>query len=111
MRDNSLVRCDDLYQKVPTYVNNALGHSSCIDYILVSSLSSIHDFAVLDPDINYSDHLPLKVALSGSFSANVKSNISTSKSDVSELYLRWDKTDLLHFMHIQVVSFLCCVIH
>ena len=74
MRDNSLVRCDDMYQKVQTYVNNALGHSSCIDYILVSSPPSVHDFAVLDPDINYSDHLPLKVALSGSFSVNVKSN-------------------------------------
>ena len=97
VRDNYLVRCDDLYQKVPTYVNNALGHSSCIDYTLVSSPSSVHDFAVLDPDINFSDHLPLKVTLSGSFSANVKSNISTSKSDVSELYLRWDKADRASF--------------
>jgi len=68
-----------------------------MDYILVSSPSSVRDFAVLDPDTNYSDHLPLKVTLSGSFSANVMSNISTSKSDVSELYLRWDKADLASF--------------
>jgi len=97
VRDNALVRCDDLYQKVPTYVNDALGHSSCIDYILVSSPSSVRDFAVLDPDINYSDHLPLKVTLSCSFSADVKRNTSTRKNDVSELYLRWDKADIASF--------------
>jgi len=37
------------------------------------------------------------VTLSGSFTTNVKSNISTSKSDVSELYLRWHKADLASF--------------
>jgi len=78
-------------------VNNVLGHLSCIDYILVSSPSSVRDFAVLDPDINYSDHLHLKVTLSGSFSVNVKSNISTSNTDASGLYLRWDKADLASF--------------
>ena len=97
MRDNALVRCNDLYQKVSTYVNDALGHSSCIDYILVSSPSSICNFAVVDPDINYSDHLPLKVTLSCSFSADVKRITSTREKDVSDLYLRWDKADFASF--------------
>lgn len=72
MQDSSLARCDKLYRKVPTYVNDALGHSSCIDYILVSCPSNVYDFAVLDPDVNFSDHLPLKMTLLCYFSARVK---------------------------------------
>jgi len=72
----------------------------------VFSQSRVRDFAVLDPDISYSDHLPLKVTLSDSFSANVKSDISTSKSDVSGLYLRWDKAGLASFYAYQF-SVLC----
>ena len=41
------------------YVNEALKHESCIDYALISSQHLVADFSVLDPDINFSDHLPL----------------------------------------------------
>jgi len=59
--DCLLVRCDDLFpsQKVNTYVNLLLSQESRIDYILVSDASYVSQFAVLDPDINFSDHLPL----------------------------------------------------
>ena len=40
-----------LFRKSYTYVNNALDHKSCIDYIVVSSPSSVIDFGVLDPDV------------------------------------------------------------
>ena len=63
LRYNSLVRCDSLFRKSYTYVNNALDHKSCIDYIIVSSSSSVVDFGVLDPDVNYSDHFPLTLTL------------------------------------------------
>ena len=111
VRDNALVRCDDLYQKVSTYVNDALGHSSCIDYILVSSPSSVCDFAELDPDINYSGHLSLKVTLSCSFSADVKRITSTREKDVSDLYLRWDKADFALFYAYTGSQSLFCVIN
>ena len=75
VRENFLIRYDDLYQKIPTYVNNALGHSSCIDYILVSSAPSVRNFAVLDPDVNFSDHLPLNVTLSCSVLSNAKRDV------------------------------------
>lgn len=100
VQDSSLARCDKLYRKVPTYVNDALGHSSCIDYILVSCPSNVYDFAVLDPDVNFSDHLPLKMTLLCYFSARVKKNLSSrpcSRNDVCDLYLRWDKADLKSF--------------
>ena len=59
--DCSLVRCDDLFpsQKVNTYVNLSFNQESHIDYVLVSDASVVSEFAVLDPDINFSDHLPL----------------------------------------------------
>ena len=61
IRKNGLIRCDVLFQKdnIATYVNDALHHQSTIDYILVSSCDCVCDFDILDPDINFSDHLPL----------------------------------------------------
>jgi len=42
--DCSLVRCDDIFplQKSVTYVNLALSHQSCIDYILTSADRSVN---------------------------------------------------------------------
>ena len=38
LQDHSLTRCDDIFssRKCATYVNNALGHTSFIDYMVVS---------------------------------------------------------------------------
>jgi len=44
---------------MPHYVNIALNQQSHIDYILGSSEWDFSDFVVIDPDINFSDHLPL----------------------------------------------------
>jgi len=44
---------------MPHYVNIALNQQSHIDYILGSSECDFSDFVVIDPDINFSDHLPL----------------------------------------------------
>ena len=40
-------------------MNVALNHQSCTLYMLVSSHSSLLEFSILDPDVNFSDHLPL----------------------------------------------------
>ena len=58
LRKHSLSRCDDLFPqaKVATYVNLALNHQSQIDYAVTSSPLDVIDFAVLDPDLNFSDH-------------------------------------------------------
>ena len=67
-----LVRCDELFlnQCCPTYVNIALNHESCIDYIIVSSDCLVTNFSS-DPDINLSDHLPLRVILNALFHPTV----------------------------------------
>jgi len=61
VNDCSLYRCDDLFpaQKADTYINVSLGQQSRIDYILTSATNDITHFEVLDPDVNFSDHLPL----------------------------------------------------
>ena len=61
MSDYSLIRCDDIFpsRKSATYINESLGHESCIDYVLVSDVQKTIDFAVCAPDVNFSDHLPL----------------------------------------------------
>ena len=46
-------------QKVSTYVNQSLKQQSRIDYMLVSKGCFVKNFVVLDPDVNFSDHLPL----------------------------------------------------
>ena len=95
LRYNSLVRCDSLFRKSYTYVNNALDHKSCIDYIVVSSPSSVIDFGVLDPDVNYSDHLPLTVTLACPLLH--KAYINSKGSEPIQTFLRWDKADRQHF--------------
>ena len=46
-----------------TYVNQALKEQSYIDHVLVSSLEDISGFSVLDPVVNFSDHLPLSFSV------------------------------------------------
>ena len=90
----SLVRCDDLFfdQKVDTYVNLSLRQNSQIDYVLVSKASDVANFFVLDPDVNYSDHLPLIANLS--FTEILPYSAPPNKPHKFCLHqLRWDKAD------------------
>jgi exonuclease III len=94
---HSLVRCDDLFSraKTATYVNEALHHQSCLDYMLVTSSAQVTDYDVIDPDINFSDHLPVV----GSFNCVVsgkESNIS-DRERLAPVQLRWDHADLLSY--------------
>ena len=59
--DNSMIRCDSLFGKPrrDTHSNLALNHHSTIDYMLTTLATNEINFDVLDPDINFSDHLPL----------------------------------------------------
>ena len=59
--DHSLIRCDELFpnEDRPTYVNLALNQQSRIDYILASPGCQINNFSIIDPSMNFSDHLPL----------------------------------------------------
>jgi len=94
----SLVRCDDLFpsQKVATYVNLSLDQCSHIDYILVSNVGDVNCFRVLDPDVNFSDHLPLFVELSfsGSSRPDLADRPECKAKILKQPQLRWDKADV-----------------
>lgn len=96
---HALLRCDLLTgkAKTATYVNDALNQYSTIDYMLVSCADKLRNFEVLDPDINFSDHLPIMATYtcSEAFSEpNIRSNV---KAKVAQL--RWDHADLISYYH------------
>ena len=90
----SLSRCDELFpsEKVPTYVNNALQQQSQIDYILVSSGCAVNSFSVADPDINFSDHLPLLADVVCRVPTGLMGkNVVKSDQVPKQYFLCWDK--------------------
>jgi len=64
IQNDLFVRCDDKFpnQKVSTYMNQALRQQSRIAHIL-SSMNVVSSFVVMDPSIDFSDHLPLMAEL------------------------------------------------
>lgn len=95
----SMLRCDEFFLRYycPTYVNMALNQQSRIDYILATSGCHLSDFSVVDPHINFSDHLPLMVVAKCS-TPSQKINLDTTPQR-SVTQLRWDKADLGAFYH------------
>jgi len=93
----SLLRCDSIFplRKSVTYVNESLGHESCIDYVLVSDAREVLDFEITAPEINFSDHLPLTVIMQGGVS-NVDNELNYD-SKPKQFQLRWDRGDTMSF--------------
>jgi Endonuclease/Exonuclease/phosphatase family len=75
--DRLLTRCDVLFNRtnLSTYINDSLHQHSTIDYIFTSSAGIICDFNVLDPDINFSDHLPVSAVCEFSFTTTPNDNL------------------------------------
>jgi exonuclease III len=94
MSNCNLKRCDELCNKTKTFThaNDALGHYSCIDYFLVSDDSKLLNYAVIEPDLNLSDHLP--IAASFTFIAPTASHDKARNNTNSVVQLRWDQADL-----------------
>ena len=111
LKNSSLSRCDVSFPKcnVDTYVNLSLKQSSHIDYILVSDSSEMSDFSVLDPDINFSDHLPLRAKLSFHSLCHHASDFplcsdSNSRPVSTQLHVRWDKADRASYYYDNLYS-------
>jgi len=94
---HALHRCDQLSlkAKTATYVNTALNHYSTIDYMLLSSPNNLIDFEVVDPDINFSDHLPILATVT--CQAEVKASNKSQASKITQL--RWDHADLVSYYY------------
>ena len=91
---SSLARCDILFSCADqnTYINVALNQCSHIDYFLVSSTSNVVNFNILDPDVNYSDHLPITMTFA--CMTTVISGSETEKRKCIQPVYRWDKADV-----------------
>ena len=85
-----LQRCDVLFPSPSpaTYINEALNQHSYIDYILITC-QNVYNFAVLEPEVNFSDHLPLFVTLALS-----TKSCDHSSPNIDVVYPRWDKADI-----------------
>jgi len=113
---NSLMRCDRLFpSNTPaTYVNHALNHQSYIDYVLTSNPASVSHFFVLDPELNFSDHLPLFFSLQlkkdgGITRPNFSSPVNIRQA--VEYRLRWDKANLSAYYAHSNLNLCCDLLH
>ena len=105
IHNGSLTRCDDIFpdQKVPTYVNESLRLQSRIDYVLTSDTDAVNNFVVIEPNINFSDHLPIMLNLiigkglicsSVNRASNAESNNRPIDDGIRQWQMRWDKADI-----------------
>ena len=108
-----LIRCDDvfLFQKISTYINYSLNQESCIHYVLVSQGCVINNFTVLDPEINFSDHLPLLVDVTIKCTSPTCSGKGSSwdcrtfySLSTNRIQLRWDKADRSSYYYFTAVN-------
>ena len=59
-----------------TYINQALHNQSYIDNALVSCFDSLSDFSILDPDVNFSDHLPIRLVVTAKICSSGSSELN-----------------------------------
>ena len=78
-----------------TYVNDALGHCSYIDYVLTANIDELNSFNVLDPDLNFSDHTPIMIIVDCLITNNAESWRQPNSLHVTQY--RWDKADKLGY--------------
>ena len=79
-------------------MNPSLNQQSYIDYVLVSTDKIVTSVAVLDPDVNFPDHLPLIATvlytIDNSEGNQITSSASTrhpeARPNKTVNYLRWD---------------------
>ena len=98
----NLFNCFDLYPnyKFISYVNEALGHSSLIDYFLCDNAQAVLDICILDADDNFSDHMPVKAVfqVSKPIEKVTTPDISTSHYASFDItLLRWDHADIVSY--------------
>ena len=64
MHANNFARVDALFPNGAkhTYLNEALNQHNKLDYFVYDNIS-VTSFDVIDPDVNFSDHLPIAVDL------------------------------------------------
>ena len=94
---NKFVRVDTLFGNdvKHTYVNDALNQYNKLDYFVYDN-TNITSFDVIDPDVNFSDHIPIAVVLCVGFDRTTvtdKEVFRNVTADQLSTTLRWDHAD------------------
>ena len=101
MAKNEIHLCDALFNLLnkPTYVNDSLGCSSSINHFLVSNICDVLSYDVLDPNINFSDHMPIVISYlcdkTGEVVNHIGEDSSSNDAQSNIRYLRWDYYTLI----------------
>ncbi len=100
MSKYQLHRCDKILNKAKaaTFVGKNNSHATTIDYMLISSTCHFVDFEVFDPDINFSDHLPIIATYCCNISSKACCGKQASRAE-NVKYLRWDHADQISYYH------------
>jgi exonuclease III len=104
-----LTRCDKIMPRLMNYTfyDEPNDHRSYIDYFMISDVKDVVRFEVLDPDINPSDHLPIRVTCQCDLNMTCDKAIQDGvDSDLSIIQMRWDHADLTSYyfntlLHLQ----------
>jgi len=81
--------------KLQHYVNEALNHYSTNDYFITSNSDTLVDFEVIDPNITFSDHLPILATIA--CKASTRDSCYITKTCSKTTQLRWDHADLVSY--------------
>ena len=89
-----LERMTTLANDTATYVNMALGHSSCINHFFLSpSLqAAVNSLSIIDSGYNNSDHLPLTIVLNNCSISDQLTRHSDKSKPMQKM--RWNKGQL-----------------
>jgi len=94
------VRCKSANSLPYTFANESRNNFSNIDYIVYNNVS-VNNFTVVEPDINFSDHLPICESCVINFS-KLHQPVDNNRHKSTEQYLRWDHADLLLYYNITI---------
>jgi exonuclease III len=102
MKDFNLVCCDELSGNMDTYYNASLGHSSCIDHVIVNAAlrASIVAITVVDSVINHSDHRPITCQFKFVSDRSAADTSAPVKGSGPRYATRWDKANLSDYYKV-----------
>jgi hypothetical protein len=100
---HNLVNCYDLFpsKSFISYANEALGHFSLLDSFFSSKPASVADLGVVEPDCNFSDHLPILTV----FQMQLKEDSSTNKPLSGNIDGHFSTIELLRWDHADIISY------
>lgn len=82
-----------------TYINESLGHQSCIDYFFSDSNDLLVDTFIFEPEVNFSDHLPVVGVIDSDYPVSplvISPSVDSSDKTIIKIesFLRWDHANL-----------------